>query len=117
MEFGSGRTWAREALLTSRPAAKRGFGRNWRAPEEIRTPDPQIRRLELNIDSVQLFCKPSAKQAIADRWVGSAVANQASPQTDQNGPPPPPKKGVRDRSTAPAPEPDPRNLADAYFVL
>ena len=41
------------------------LGRNG-APEEIRTPDPQIRSLEPDIYSVRLLCKPGKKQSIAD---------------------------------------------------
>ncbi|MBR1277471.1 hypothetical protein [Bradyrhizobium sp. AUGA SZCCT0283] len=46
------------------------------APEEIRTPDPQIRSLKWRVDSPQHFCKPGPKPYTAHQRVAPAVANQ-----------------------------------------
>ena len=46
------------------------------APEEIRTPDPQIRSLGSKIDSAQLLSKPGLKRPLADQCVSIRVANQ-----------------------------------------
>ena len=46
------------------------------APEEIRTPDPQIRSLEQQIDSAQLLYKPGLNRPLEDQWVSPRAANQ-----------------------------------------
>jgi hypothetical protein len=52
------------------------LGGNIGAPEEIRTPDPQIRRLGLDIDSAENLCKPSGNEPFVDQWVTISAANQ-----------------------------------------
>jgi hypothetical protein len=46
------------------------------APEEIRTPDPQIRSLALCFDPAQFFCKLEAKADIAHQYVNWSFANR-----------------------------------------
>src|SRR5262245_42569300 len=48
------------------------------APEEIRTPDPQIRSLGQPIDPTDFYCKPNTKSGIMHQWVGRSFANQPS---------------------------------------
>jgi hypothetical protein len=46
------------------------------APEEIRTPDPQIRSLDQPVDPAGFSCKPSAKSDPWDQWVSFQLANR-----------------------------------------
>ena len=70
------------------------------APEEIRTPDPQIRSLEPSLDSVGLLSKPALKQPITDQYVSDGVANQK--RYEKPYATPPEKEGVREPCAAPA---------------
>jgi hypothetical protein len=45
------------------------------APEEIRTPDPQIRRLLRAIVSKAFFCKTAPFDSIADQYVSGQLQN------------------------------------------
>src|SRR5436190_10682618 len=45
------------------------------APEEIRTPDPQIRSLDQSTDLARFFCKPSVKARTAYQCVTCSSAN------------------------------------------
>ena len=53
-------------------------------PKRFRTPDPQIRSLGSDIDSSQLFCKPSIKELIADQYVNHRAANRESHRSKEN---------------------------------
>ena len=46
------------------------------APEEIRTPDPQIRRLAASVEPKQDFCKPDASRPLSDQRVKPPFANR-----------------------------------------
>jgi hypothetical protein len=46
------------------------------APEEIRTPDPQIRSLRSATESLRIFCKPTPKPAPDNQSVSPCFANQ-----------------------------------------
>jgi len=46
------------------------------APEEIRTPDPQIRSLGQGVEFSSLSCKPAQNSRITYQWVNPPVANQ-----------------------------------------
>ena len=46
------------------------------APEEIRTPDPQIRRLTPSVEPSQDFCKPDASRRLSDQRVSLLFANR-----------------------------------------
>jgi hypothetical protein len=48
------------------------------APEEIRTPDPQIRRLVASVDPPQDYCKPDALGTLKYQRVSPSVANRKS---------------------------------------
>jgi hypothetical protein len=39
------------------------------APEEIRTPDPQIRRRDFRPDGLTFFCKPPSYRAFESQWL------------------------------------------------
>lgn len=55
------------------------------APEEIRTPDPQIRSRTGEIESKGLSCKPAENQTIIDQRVRRSCANpQSGPPNLQN---------------------------------
>ena len=46
------------------------------APEEIRTPDPQIRRLTPFVEKPANFCKPGAFSHLAHQRVSAPIANR-----------------------------------------
>jgi len=46
------------------------------APEEIRTPDPQIRSLTPFVEKPANFCKPGAFSHLAHQWVSAPIANR-----------------------------------------
>jgi hypothetical protein len=59
------------------------------APEEIRTPDPQIRSLNFKLDSAAKNCKPKRFRPECDQGLSSPIANR---NQDTRGAPPGAKK-------------------------
>jgi hypothetical protein len=49
------------------------------APEEIRTPDPQIRSLTPSVETSTISCKPASKQGETNQRVRRSNANQFVP--------------------------------------
>jgi hypothetical protein len=49
------------------------------APEEIRTPDPQIRSLDPFVDPTSFSCKPDSNSALTLQGVRSPSANRFDP--------------------------------------
>jgi hypothetical protein len=78
--FGAKRTSRRSnRLLDSQTRfAKRATKAtlNSGAPEEIRTPDPQIRRLAASVEPKQDFCKSDASHPLSDQRVKPPFANR-----------------------------------------
>jgi hypothetical protein len=57
------------------------------APEEIRTPDPQIRRLAADVDIQAENCKPRSKRPKRSQRVRASSANRKKPsEVDPPGP-------------------------------
>ena len=46
------------------------------APEEIRTPDPQIRSLEIFFDNPHYFCKPTPPCTTIYQWVAPCLQTE-----------------------------------------
>ena len=55
------------------------------APEEIRTPDPQIRSRDRSFESKGLSCKPNANPAKKDQSVTTRFANRGSGPQNPEG--------------------------------
>jgi hypothetical protein len=79
----------RQAQMLANPILS-GLSRAYQdtgAPEEIRTPDPQIRSLGECVDLTRISCKPGQKPPIARQLVSCRFANRASRSPFQTGDP------------------------------